>query len=642
MNQYIVKMKASASSYDGKNLKQILPDNIKERARIFLNKHSCSKESHEYLDNLSSYYTFTSADELSEIQLNRLRSEHNTDSVYKYIAPEADNNSLTPIGPVKQKVEGSVKNIGEFQPENNPYFIEQRQVFANPFGIDALYSWSVPGGDGSQASIYVVDNGIDDVEDFEGTVNILASEEKLQHGTAVTGLMKMQDNNIAGIGISPKSTAYFHYVPKSTEEIVAVLLKALDFLEPGDVINFSYQREYLPVILEPLYFDAIKTLTEAGIVFVLIAGNDTKNLDEVTNSEGKYILNVNSPDYADSGAIIVSGCLPEFNLPRALNYGSIVDTMAFCEGALTVSTGDNGTLFGGTSAAAPIISGVVLNIQSALKAAGRPPLKPKEVRALLRDHNNGQSSSTIYPSEHVSLPSLRKIFTTLGLPAGSYDGNYAVDTNTLKAMQDKVDGLFLDKEHTVLVDTVNAGTINDVEEYLNNSPFCELKRSLLAEIQNAYKLIFKSAVELIPSSKLLDPENWEFSGQKSVTSGPDGLVLAYSDGSDHLGISYRDKLVFEKGKRYRFRLSYKVFKGGLGGAMLNFGAISIEDGSAINSDMAVTGMFKMTYRLNIDQEIFLDYIPEEDLVTTGVPAFYFSYISASITLRINSVSVISY
>lgn len=620
---------------------------MEKDARHFLSKNNCSQNAYHALDELLKFYHLESAVELSTEQLNEVKGKVYVDAFYKTSKLYTDLTSR-PLSKndIKFKAAKNEKGIGELHPETNPFFLKERQIFANPFGIDAMYSWSVPGGDGNNSSLFLLDYGIWQNTDLDGAVNIISNPTPDSHGTSTMGIIKMLDNDELGIGIAPNATAYFYPFPsmQSPSEFTQAFLLSLNYLESGDVINCSFQTVSGPLVSEPLAHAVFKFLTDAGIIVVIIAGNSTNDLDDITDENGRYILNVNSPDYVDSGAIIVGGCLARIDLPRALNFGSIVDTMAFCEDVFATS-GSYYMYFGGTSAAAPIISGVILNIQSALKEAGRPPLLPHEVKALLRDHNNGQPSSTVYPTEHVMLPSLRKIFTNLGLPEGGYDSNYGVSVAEQDELSSKVDALFTDKNHTALNPDVSAKDIAQVNDYLTASPYCELKLMLTREVLNAYDILFSSAEMLLSSGSITDISQWTFTQHDSIDVTSDGIEIHCNKNSvvDHIGLSYNNPLQFKAGERYRIIINFRVKSWEGGATPLSFGAISIEDGTVQDSQSGISFTFS-SYHIASDQQLFIDYLPDEDFKSEAMPAFYLNTWNKQkeIIVTINDIVVISY
>lgn len=648
MYHYTLKTNNNLSQqYTAEIGKRCVSPEMENAVRQFLSKHSCSLDAYSSLDELLKFYDLESATELSSEQLSEIKAKVYIESINKAAESYSDLTSQ-PLSKndIKVKTAKNEKGIGELHPETNAFFLKERQIFANPFGIDAMYSWSVPGGDGKNSSLYLLDYGIEQNKDLDGAVNIISNPTPDSHGTSTMGIIKMLDNDELGIGIAPNAEAYFYpyQSPQYPSKFVESFLLSLNYLEPGDVINCSFQTEAGPLVTVPLAHATFKFLTDAGIVLVIIAGNKTNNLDNITDENGKYILNVNSPDYVDSGAIIAGGCLARTDLPRALNFGSIVDTMAFCEDVFSTA-GTYYMYFGGTSAAAPIISGVILNIQSALREAGRPPLRPHEVKALLRDHNNGQPSSTVYPGEHLSLPSLRKIFNNLGLPEGGYDSNYGVSTAELDEMSSKVDALFTDKSHTVLKPDVSAKDIAQVNDYLTAAAYCEIKLNLIKELSDAYDILFSSAETILPPESITDISQWTFTQHDSIEVTSDGIDIHcnLSPRVYSIGFSYNKSLQLKANERYRVIVNFRVKSWAGVSTRLAFGAVSIENGEVLDPQLGISFTFS-NYHMASDQQLFIDYIPDIDRTMESMPAFYLDtgIEKKEIVLNIKDISIIRY
>ena len=114
-------------------------------------------------------------------------------------------------------------------------------------------------------------------------------------------------------------------------------------MKSGDVLLLEAQTTsstmsgYLPVEVEQATFDAIQYATSNGIIVVEAGGNGSNDLDTYKDSNGKLILNRNSNDFRDSGAIMVGAASSSTPHSRSgfSNYGSRID--CFTVGA-TAST----------------------------------------------------------------------------------------------------------------------------------------------------------------------------------------------------------------------------------------------------------------------------------------------------------------
>ncbi len=121
--------------------------------------------------------------------------------------------------------------------------------------------------------------------------------------------------------------------------------------------------EKLPVEVEAAAFDAIRHVTDLGIVVVEAAGNGGHDLDAYLDGKNRHVLDRSSIDFRDSGAIMVGAAtstIPHSRLDFS-NHGSRIDCYGW--GADIDTTGDGWqgasttaytTGFGGASGASPI------------------------------------------------------------------------------------------------------------------------------------------------------------------------------------------------------------------------------------------------------------------------------------------------
>ncbi|MFQ5616889.1 MAG: S8 family serine peptidase, partial [Anaerolineales bacterium] len=221
------------------------------------------------------------------------------------------------------------------------------------------------------------------------------------HGTATLSIANARDEDDDGnprtgvIGIAPQAQGYFFPLtsledgPREFEAWTSAMMT----LGPGDVISASYGPG--PPIgnlnNSQANWNMIRLASDLGITCCIAAGNDCFNLD-------------GAPDLGDSGGMVVGACSPGFPWYRLAfsNYctnpdlarSNIVHVKAW--GSLVTSAGYgllfNGVppfdrsytpLFGGTSAAAPQIAGLVADLQGLAKQFYGIPLMPEQIRAAL-------------------------------------------------------------------------------------------------------------------------------------------------------------------------------------------------------------------------------------------------------------------
>ena len=228
----------------------------------------------------------------------------------------------------------------------------------------------------------------------------------------------------------------------NTAEAIAA---AIEQMQSGDVLLIETtappdpQLGWVPVEVQPLMFDLIKMATSIGITVLEPAGNNLiakedgtvagkgSNLDAFVNSDGKFVLNRASPDFKDSGAIMVgaaSSDVPHERLDFS-NFGSRVDCYAWgqhiatCGGDIPFDPNEASpqktyTLnFGGTSGATAIVAGAAVLLQSwALKQLGGVMIT-LTLRALLSDTTLNTQSKTPSQDRIGVMPDLNRIIVTL-------------------------------------------------------------------------------------------------------------------------------------------------------------------------------------------------------------------------------------
>ena len=250
------------------------------------------------------------------------------------------------------------KNLNSKQPQN----------ITKKYDLDKI--WQITKGEG--VNIAIIDDGFNlEHEDLKG-VNLLFSYDadnknldsssKLKvdtHGTQVAGVIFAQHNNIGINGIAPKANLI---AIRQTTNITSdtVLSFTVAKKAGANIINCSWNS---PLLLEPVY-DVIKALSyDTTIVFA--AGNSHKKiLPYSTEASIKEVVTV--------------GATQKYS-----NYGDMID---FKIQSGVITTKENGTYgqFGGTSATAPIISGLL-----ALKIAQNKNKPIKEIIQTMKKEING-------------------------------------------------------------------------------------------------------------------------------------------------------------------------------------------------------------------------------------------------------------
>ena len=310
-----------------------------------------------------------------------------------------------------------------------------------PGGIEARFSWTIPGGNGHGVTIYNVEyNWLQTHDDLStaGGVTLLLDPgdrnyppgfEELgcpapcdrinrEHGTAVLGAM-VADHDTRGvtgiswgakIGLAPANTLNLGYNPAN-----AIILAVANG-SAGDVILLEQQypvcglSDFGPIEVLPSVFDAIQTAVAQGFVVVEAAGNGGVNLDQAA------CAGVFDRTLQDSGAIIVgAGQQPSSGVDRQREdfstFGSRIDLQGWGSGVVTTGYGDLYMApdrpadpglwytggFNGTSSAAAIVAGAVANLQGIALAQSGVPLPPLQARTLLVQTGSPQLGNIAEP-----------------------------------------------------------------------------------------------------------------------------------------------------------------------------------------------------------------------------------------------------
>lgn len=177
---------------------------------------------------------------------------------------------------------------------------------------------------------------------------------------------------------------------------------------------------YVPVEVYDDVYEMIRLAVALGVTVVEAGANGGEDLDAFTNLWGEQILNPASPNFRDSGAIIVGAAgevVPHARLGFSC-FGARVDCYAWGEGIETTGDGWTGTstsayttTFGGTSGASPIISGAALAVQGVVEAALGLRFSPAQMRAILTNPATSTPSANPALDRIGVMPDLRAIIS---------------------------------------------------------------------------------------------------------------------------------------------------------------------------------------------------------------------------------------
>lgn len=338
---------------------------------------------------------------------------------------------------------------------DDTYSGNQDYLDAEPVGIDARWAWTQPNSNGAGVAFIDLEQGwFLNHEDLPSPTLIFNDNRdgvgtyKGNHGTAVLGEVVGVDNNLGIVGIAPgaspvKVTSHYESSSNTNLHVADAIGAAINDLSPGDVLLLEVQRNYLPTETDAGDLDAIRLAVALGIIVVEAAGNGNDDLDAWTNPSGDNVLNRNSPDFIDSGAIMVGASVstvPHNKNPFS-NYGSRIDCYAWGENIVTAGygdldpgTGDNSTYtdtFRNTSGAAPIIAGAALILQGMYEAATGTIIPPTQMQNLLSDPATGTPQGAAVAGDIGVMPDLRQIIPLLGLVPDVYLRDNVGDTGVV-------------------------------------------------------------------------------------------------------------------------------------------------------------------------------------------------------------------
>ncbi|MGZ5280708.1 MAG: S8 family peptidase [Bacteroidia bacterium] len=219
-------------------------------------------------------------------------------------------------------------------------------------------------GDGTGKTAWIIDSGIDPnhadlnvdktrsksflTSTQAGTYTSYADE--FGHGTNVAGIIGAKNNTIGTVGVAAGATLVSLRVMDRNgsaylSKIVAALNHVAYYGKAGDVVNLS-----LGVAASSTLDAAVQKVAAKGIFVAIASGNNAG--DAALRSPAR----VNATNVFTVSAMNSSGMFESWS-----NYGATtVDYSAPGAGVVTSAKGGGYALFGGTSASAPHMAGVLL------------------------------------------------------------------------------------------------------------------------------------------------------------------------------------------------------------------------------------------------------------------------------------------
>jgi subtilisin family serine protease len=326
-----------------------------------------------------------------------------------------------------------------------------------PAGIDRIYDTGNPAADIDEtddvrvdADIAVIDSGVDythpDLNVVARTDCIISEAgcvdgsgvDKVGHGTHVAGTAAALDNGVGVVGVAPGARVWAVKVLNDENEgIDSTIVAGIDWVTAHaseiEVANMSLGGTEQ----SPAEDKAIKTSVEAGVVYVVAAGNSNVDANGISPANNPEVITVSAlSDYdglpGGSGSQ-QQGCDNhslgrDDSLANYSNWGSAVDIAA--PGSCIYSTlpvegsvfGSNYRMISGTSMAAPHVTGA-----AAILASESNPNSKQDVEAIrqkLIEEGSLDWEDDSGDGEHEPLLDLRpptvEAFTTAASELGTY------------------------------------------------------------------------------------------------------------------------------------------------------------------------------------------------------------------------------
>lgn len=296
-------------------------------------------------------------------------------------------------------------------------------------GIDAHYAARLPGGSGEGVTVVTMEPGAWDPThpDLPRSVRNFGDYRIDHNNTATAGILAAVDNGFGIKGIVNRA-ALAH-----ASSDVGNFVELREYLKPGDVLVTAFAATLgpiagcatncmLPVEVMPAWFDAIRDLTDRGIVVVESAGDSGIDLDHPAFG-GRFDRSLR-----DSGAILVAGlCAMDARRSPSSNFGARIDSASWSCGDVFTTAGNSQGAEGsdiagytathaGTPAAGAIVAGAAASLLGYARARNLA-LSSTGVRSLLNTSGTplaGGDSST-----SGTQPDLKKAFVDIDDCAGS-------------------------------------------------------------------------------------------------------------------------------------------------------------------------------------------------------------------------------
>lgn len=225
----------------------------------------------------------------------------------------------------------------------------------------------------------VKDNYADINDRYYGNNNVMATSA--MHGTLVSGIIAATRNN--GIGVNGVANNVrvmaLRAVPEGDEhdkDVANAIRYAVD--NGARVVNMSFGKSFSP---DKKWVDEAARYAESkGVLLVQAAGNDSKNVDQITVYPNPYPVDSSEQNFTNWITVGASGPVKSEIVASFSNYGKThVDV--FAPGVDIYSTMPGGNVYAaesGTSFASPVVAGLAALIMSYF-----PELSPQQVKYVI-------------------------------------------------------------------------------------------------------------------------------------------------------------------------------------------------------------------------------------------------------------------
>ncbi|QMW05080.1 S8 family peptidase [Spirosoma foliorum] len=176
-----------------------------------------------------------------------------------------------------------------------------------------------------------------------------SADDENGHGTHVAGIIGALNNSLGVTGIASGATLVsLRVLDDEGEGRLSGIIQAINYVrtngKAGDVVNLSLGGESTSATLD----QAITQAANAGILFAIAAGNDSKNSDNYSPARVNH-----------ANVFTVSAMDSKNQFASFSNFGSSVDVCAYGVRITSTYMGGKYATLSGTSMAAPHVAGLL-------------------------------------------------------------------------------------------------------------------------------------------------------------------------------------------------------------------------------------------------------------------------------------------